>query len=200
MYRSRQALKRRGYLDFFATRPSDAIPPDHADLWYLYQLVRKKKPQVIFEFGSGCSTVLLAQALADNARDSAAQRGFLYSLDVDEKWAQVTRDTIPEGLASFYEIRHAPVAIVHHKGIPAFRHHNVPQVPVDMIYLDSPPLTPDVRVAIDPLELESLFRPGFVMCVDGRKENVRYLRSYLQRSYRIHTSRVRGNTTFSLHA
>lgn len=82
MYRSRRALQARGYLDFLAKRPPDAIPPEPADLWYLYRLVRRTKPRMILEFGSGCSTVLLAQALFDNTKESERQRGFLYSLGV----------------------------------------------------------------------------------------------------------------------
>ena len=153
---------------------------------------------MILEFGSGFSTVFLAQALFDNVKESGDQPGFLYSLDVEEYWAQVTRSSIPEILKGFYEIRHAPVVIVNHRDTPVFRHQNVPQVPVDMIYLDSPPLTQEVRVAIDPIDLEGLFRPGFVLCVDGRKENVRYLSRHLERRYRVRTNRILGNPTFYL--
>lgn len=153
---------------------------------------------MILEFGSGCSTVLLAQALLDNATESGEQGGFLYSLDVDEEWAQVTRSSMPERLKDFYEIRHAPVEIVNHRGTRVFRHQNVPELDIDMIYLDGPPLTPEIRVAIDPIDLEGLMRSEFVLCVDGRKENVRYLKQHLRRRYRIRANRIRNNPTFYL--
>ena len=170
---SKRALETRGYLDFLSKRPPEALAPVPADLWSLYKLVRSRKPKMMFEFGSGCSTVILAQALYDNAQDSENQRGFLYSLDVNEKWLEVTRSTMPARLEGFYEIVHAPVVTVDHKGTTVFRHQNVPQVPLDMIYLDGPPMTTEVSVAIDPIDLEGFFRPRFVMCVDGRRRTAK---------------------------
>jgi len=64
--------------------------------------------------------------------------------------------------------------------------------------LDGPALTPERQVAIDPLSLEDRLRPGFTMVVDGRFENVAFLRRYLRRSYSVRSSRLRGDTTFTL--
>lgn len=198
MYRSRRALQARGYLDFLARRGPDAMAADTADLWYLYRLVRRKKPKTIIELGSGCSTVIFAQALFDNVKESEDQRGFLYSLDAEERWKNVTESSMPEELKDFCEIRHVAIETLCHKGRTVFRHQNVPQAPIDMIYLDGPPLTPEIDVAIDPIDLEGLFQPGFVMCVDGRKANVKYLSRHLGRSYRVQSNRFLRNTVFSL--
>ena len=92
-YWARRVLKNLGYLDFLEKRPPGSFSPETDDLWYLYRLVRSRKPKVILEFGSGCSTVLLAQALFDNAKESEIQKGFLYSMDVSENWGQVTKST-----------------------------------------------------------------------------------------------------------
>ena len=108
--RSRRELEQRGYLDFAKKRPPDAFPPDAADLWYLYRLVRTHKPLVILEFGSGCSTAVLTQALFDNGAESGGRVGHLYSLDTVEYWAGVTETSMPKHLAGFYEIRTAPTA------------------------------------------------------------------------------------------
>jgi hypothetical protein len=198
MYRSTRALQARGYLDFLARRGPDAMEADTADLWYLYRLVRRKKPKTIVEFGSGCSTVIFAQALFDNAKESEGQHGFLYSLDAEERWKNVTESSMSEELKDFCEIRQVPIETLSHKGQIVFRHQNVPQVPIDMIYLDGPPLTPEISVAIDPIDLEGWFQPGFVMCVDGRKENVQYLSRYLERAYQVQSNRFLRNTVFYL--
>ena len=61
-------LRRLGYLEFTTARPPGALAPQGGDLWFLYRLVRERKPQLVFELGSGCSTVILGQALYDNTR------------------------------------------------------------------------------------------------------------------------------------
>jgi len=60
---AKRALLSRGYLDFLEKRPPGSLPPEPDDLWYLYRLVRRQKPRTIVEFGSGCSTMFLAQAV-----------------------------------------------------------------------------------------------------------------------------------------
>ncbi len=77
----RRALDRLGYLSLFNARPADAKPPVWSDLWAIYRQVRERRPKVLLEFGSGCSTIIYAQALADNAAEGAP--GFLHSLDAD---------------------------------------------------------------------------------------------------------------------
>src|SRR4029077_13970449 len=52
--------------EFHAKREVSAFGPDYGDLWFLYNKVRKRCPRTIIEFGSGISTVCLAQALFDN--------------------------------------------------------------------------------------------------------------------------------------
>jgi len=76
---AKHQLERRGYLEFIAHRPAHAYAPDFSDLWFLYKIVRRRKPTWILEFGSGCSTVILAQALWDNERESVEKSsGHLY--------------------------------------------------------------------------------------------------------------------------
>jgi Methyltransferase domain len=175
-----------------ANRPPGAIPPVWGDLWYLYRLVRRQRPGVILEFGSGCSTIVMASALRRN------RSGVLYSLEADPYWHRVLLETTPSGLRDRLVISLCPLDEVSVHGVLAFRHRSVPDVVPDLLYLDGPALTPERQVAVDPLALEDRLRPGFTMVVDGRLDNVAFLQRHLRRSYSVRFSRLRGNTTFTL--
>lgn len=75
--------------EFHAKRGAGAFGPDFGDLWFLYNNVRKRQPRIILEFGSGISTICLAQALLDNGF------GTLHSVDGDKKWAASTAKYLP---------------------------------------------------------------------------------------------------------
>lgn len=185
-------LGRRGYLNFLRHRPPNSIRPDCADLWFLYRLVRKRRPRCVLEFGSGCSTVIMAYALRENGG------GVLYSVDADPYWAQVTKETLPTELQGIATITYSPVSEVEMYGVLGWRHVQIPDVEPDCLYLDGPALTPERRVAVDPLDLEDQFQPGFVMVVDGRPENANFLKRYFRRSYQIMHRKRFANTLFEL--
>ena len=196
---ARRRLQTRGFLDFLASRPAHAIGPDFSDLWFLYQSVRRRKPTCILEFGSGCSTVLLAQALWDNERETLGKsRGVLYSIDSDPGWADVTISSLPDHLRPRTEVHFSRVLEIGYEGTPVFRHADVPDVTPDFLYLDGPPLTPDRRVAIDVLDMEPRFQPGFYLVVDGRKENTAFLLKHLKKKYAYKYRRQFRNSVFEL--
>jgi hypothetical protein len=101
-------LRRHVSLEFLKKRPPGAFRPDYADLWFLYRLIRKKKPRCILELGGGCSTVVLAAALRQNYLEATDIKGQLYSLDVEEFWVQVTEKTLPPDLRPYCEISYTP--------------------------------------------------------------------------------------------
>ena len=92
-HQGHRALARLGYVSLFDARPAAAKPPVWSDLWAIYNQVRERKPKVLLEFGSGCSTIIYAQALADNSAEGAP--GFLYSLDAEAHWGQITIASMP---------------------------------------------------------------------------------------------------------
>lgn len=167
-----------------------AFPPDYPDLWFLYKTVRKRKPKVILEFGCGCSTIILAQALKDNGS------GFLHSLDCDPYWVEETKKAIPDYLNRFCSIQYSKKIETEYKGIPVFRHGDIPVTMPDILYLDSPELTEERKVAIDPLDMEESFPPNFYMVVDGRRVNVAFLKRHLKGKYKFTNKWLLGSSTF----
>ncbi len=163
---------------FGSDRPRGAIRPDWSDLHYLYRLVRERAPDVLLELGSGCSTVVLAAALRDNGH------GHLWSVDVDAEWATATEQGLPAPLRKLVTIVRSHT-IEDDRDVLGWTHANLPDISPDFLYLDSPPLTRERQVAFDPLDLERRFAPGFVMVVDGRYRNARYLSEHLLRAYRV---------------
>lgn len=192
----RRALRRLGYLALFDARPRDAKPPVWSDLWAIYSQVRERKPKVLLEFGSGCSTIIFAQALADNTAEGAP--GFLYSLDADAHWGQVTIDSLPGHLRAFCDITLTERVEAQLGETPVWRFAQVPDVVPDMIYLDGPALTPERRAAIDVLDMEDNFPAGFRLLVDGRSFNRRLLEKNFKRRYDRRHRPILKSTTYDL--
>jgi Methyltransferase domain len=150
--------------------------PDYTDLWFLYQEVRRRRPETLLEFGSGCSTVILAFALHQNGA------GHLWSLESDEHWAAATAAALPDDLRSRVTLVHAPVR-EDDRDVGGWSYTNRPDIDPDFVYLDGPALTRERKVAFDVLDLEANLQPGCVVIVDGRGENVRYLEARLRRRH-----------------
>lgn len=146
--------------EFHRGRPSGAIGPEWDDLWFLYSIVRERKPQTMLEFGSGCSTVVFAAALRDN------ESGHLWSVDQEAAWAESTAAGLPAELQKFVTLRHLP------KPDPA-RRELVP----DFAYLDGWGVN-------DLIALEPRLEPGFMLVIDGRRQSADKLKERWTRRYR----------------
>ena len=185
-------------LDFLSLRPNHAYEPDFSDFWFLYKTVRRRKPRVVLEFGSGGSTVVIARALLDNKSESPERAGYLYSIDDQEYWAKVTRSTIPSELRDVCEVTYAPTVELDWDGHPTFRHGNLPVLIPDLIYLDGPTLRQDRKIAVDVLDLEPNFQPGFLLIIDGRTANTEFLKDYLTKLYTCKDRTLYNNSVLEL--
>ena len=194
--RGRKSLAVHGYTRLFDDRPANAKPPIWSDLAFLYRSVRERRPKVIVEFGSGCSTVIQAQALADNAAEGAP--GFLYSLEADARWGEVTRNSLSPYLREHCELIVTPAIESDLDGLPVWRYRDVPEVTPDLVYLDGPALTPDRWAAVDVLDMEPRFPPGFRLVVDGRYRNCDLLEQHFRRRYRRKRRIVLKHTVYDL--
>ena len=191
-----RALARLGYVSLFNARPAAAKPPVWSDLWAIYTQVRERKPKILLEFGSGCSTIIYAQALADNLAEGAP--GFLYSLDAEAHWGRVTIASMPEHLWPFCDITITERVEDMLGDVPVWRFAKIPDIVPNMIYLDGPALTPERRAAIDVLDMEARFPPGFRLLVDGRSFNRALLEKHFKRRYKRHHRPILKNTTYDL--
>lgn len=189
-------LSRLKYDTLLQGRPESAIPPVWPDLWFLYRKVRIRKPKVVLEFGSGCSTIILAQALRDNMDVCQVKGGHLFSIDASEYWAEVTRLSMPSHLRDICTILYSPLLEVEYHGVPGFKHAGVPDVVPNFLYLDGPALTPGRQVAVDVLDMEGKLPADFYMVVDGREIQCQFLAGHLRGQYRIKHNKILYSTVF----
>ena len=157
----------------WAASDVDAHRPKYSELVNLYRILRARRPKVVWEFGSGCSTAIIAQALTDNGGAT------FYSLEADARWIEHTRRFIPD----WVQLRHAPVSPTDFAGTQVWRHANLPGEMPDLIYLDGPSLTPERRAAVDVLLLEAQLPERFLLIVDNRTAQSLLLRKHLRRRY-----------------
>lgn len=160
-----------------------ALPPNYMELWYLYDDVRRLRPRVIYEFGSGLSTNIMATALSANAKDDNV-RGKLYSFESEKKWWEASNHWLDEKTRSFVQLIYSPVSVEKKFDTKVFRYSSIPDLVPDMMYLDGPTLTPEVKVTADILDMESRIKPGFWLVIDGRRENAEFLNCHLKRRYK----------------
>ena len=195
---ARWRIKTSGLAALFADRPRDAIPPSSYDLWMLYRHIRQLKPKIIFEYGVGCSTYVMAEALRRNST------GHLINFDTSEKWIDIAERGTPAQLQDLITYQRDKTEVTDIDGDPCFHFVSGVDAVPDFIYLDGPewddvPGWPfDYAVAGDPVFLESGLKPGFQMIVDARAENVAFLRRHLRRRYRIKYHDIFKVTTFDL--
>ncbi len=203
-YWARRYLEHHGVNKLLADGNAGEHAVQPVDLRHLHREVRRRKPRIILEFGSGFSTLAMAHALMMNGS------GKLWAVDANQDWLDNTAGKITPDIAPFISLCRSAVAAGEVEGEFCHRYLTLPDVTPQFVYLDAPSpkdVTGGVRgltfrgrkpVAADVLLLESLIRPGFFMVVDGRKENVDFLCRHLKRRYRVKRNRVHFYTTFEL--
>jgi hypothetical protein len=177
----------RGVANLLRKVPANAIPPDWCDLRFLYEQTLARKPRSVVEFGSGCSTVVIAQALVGNGR------GHLYSIESDEHWAEVTASYLASEHRQVCSIHHCPIIEENGPRGAALRYTSVPKVEADFVYVDGPELSEAYPVSSDPLDMQ-LSANCFVV-IDGRKPTFNFLRRNLGPEWSAHWNPFGGRGT-----
>jgi hypothetical protein len=151
----------------------------------------------VLEFGVGCSTYVIAEALHRNSH------GVLHSVDANASWIAEIESRIPVHLREHVSLHFSELATTEIAGEPCHVYKTVPEIPIDFLYLDGPdtrdiPSWTHKPIAADPIVLEDRFRPWFRMMVDKRPANVAFLKRHLRRRYQIKSDDLFRNTFFLL--
>lgn len=169
----------------FKSRPQNALEPDWDDLKILYDLVLIDNPNIVVEFGSGCSTVVMAYAMRKNGK------GKIISFESDKYWFDKNLEIIPNFLKGIAELYYRPCSQNVYAKTPVLFYltHSTSIIPetIDMIYVDGPELIDKFRITANPLTLEDRLSDDGKIVVDGRKETVEFLKNNLKRTYEIQT-------------
>jgi hypothetical protein len=185
------------------------IAANPVDLANLHRLIRRRRPSVVLEFGTGFSTVVIADALSRNGA------GRLWTVDASAAWIDNTRGKLPEHLRDLVDFRHTTARAVEHDGQLCALYDSLPDIVPDFIYVDGPS-TRDVQgsvrglsfapesaefrriVSADPLLLESTLQVGAFMLLDSRYNTAHFLAWALRRRWRRRWNRIHGWVTFEL--
>ncbi len=182
---SRIGVRRHGLEDLLRNRPGDAFPWSPVEVWSLYQNIRTRKPEVAMEFGVGCTTFTIAEAMRRNGR------GRLITVDSNRHWLEEAKKGLPDELRQLVTFHYSPVEQTTHAGVPCHRYSDLPDDDLDFLYVDGPDASdvpgwgPGKPVSVDPIDMEQRFRPGFRMVVEGRLLNQVFLQKHLRRTYSV---------------
>lgn len=108
----------------------------YIDYWELYRAVRTLKPQLILECGTGVSTVVIAQAVLENAREGVDGR--IISMEEMPEYYEMARRILPSVYAKVVEIRLSPVVEDTHSLFRGVRYRDVPKMDYDFAFIDGP--------------------------------------------------------------
>jgi protein-L-isoaspartate O-methyltransferase len=175
-----------------------------ADITYVHDLASKSN--VVLELGCGVSTVAMAFAMKKK------NKGKVYAVETDEKWANVVKNALKKlELSDYCEVIHS-ASRLHKDGLQIFSLFDVlPNISPDLIYVDGPSPS-SVQgllhglnmeglyyiVAADPLLYEWSYYVGTKIIVDGRINNVRFLQNNLKRKYSFKRNYFRNVSIFTL--
>lgn len=215
------------YLDKYLKKidPAQKIMYDIDDLVRIHKLIRKRKPFTTLEFGVGFSTITIAHALKLNKLefDSLDVKPELrnsklfehYVLDSDEFWLKNTEKNFPHDLKKFVKFTFSKVYITTIDNLQICSlYETIPDIVPDFIYLDGPN-PKDVEgningisfkcnertvISGDLLLMESTFLPGTYILVDGRTNNVNFLRNNFKRKYFFNWDKNGDTSSFELNA
>lgn len=109
----------------------------YSDYWTLYEEVRRHRPVEILECGTGISTVVLAQALRENAADGGP-RGRVTSMEEDPDWHRIAEARLPDELRPHVEILHSPKVDGFYKCFRGVQYQQIPDRPYDFVFSDGP--------------------------------------------------------------
>ena len=193
------------------------------DIVFLHQSIRQRKPFTTLEFGVGFSTVVIAHALMMNEiefkkiplipkiRNTNQFKHFV--VDSNQFWLNNTEVNFPDDLKQFVKFSFSEVKIemLSDFQICSF-YERLPDIVPEYIYLDGPDPA-DVKgdingitfkckertiIAGDILKYETSLLPGAYLLVDGRSNNVRFLRNNLKRGFTFNWDQINDRSVFEL--
>ena len=222
-YLQKSGLKK--YLDKFLEKvdPNQSTMYNVNDLIHIHQIVRERKPFTTLEFGVGFSTIAIAHALKLNRSeyDKIKNKPKLrnnklfehYVVDTNKFWLDNTKSNFPNDLKDFVKFNYSKSYITTVNGFQLCSlYKKIPDIVPDFIYLDGPDPA-DVEGKIngltfqcnertvmsgDLLLMESTFLPGTYILVDGRTNNVRFLKNNFKRKYIFNWNKEYDRSSFEL--
>jgi len=179
--------------------------PDIPDLCRLHWIILSRKSLNVLEFGSGHSTIFMADAhyildfFFKELEFSRNKKNFhTYTVEENKYYAQITKKRIPSYLEKFITISTSKIKTVYYENRFASKYENLPNISPDFIYLDAPSLYFSKKkfegftfarkhrlpMSADILFIEYFLEPGTIVIVDGRTANARFLKDHFKKKWK----------------
>jgi len=181
------------------------------DLAHIHRQVSNRAPKTILEFGCGTSTVIMAYALEELEKTGAVKNPHLHVVEASPEWIKIVESSIPDHLKKYVTFHASPAVATEYESQIAHRHTILPDIIPDFIYLDGPSpanvtgqingISFDISkppISLDILLYEPLLRTGAFIILDGRVNNMYFLKRNLKRKYRFAWNRICQYSTFEL--
>lgn len=184
-------------------RPFD---PEYDDLARLHYLILSRKIINTLEFGSGYSTVVIADAhrilklqlnnwVLENLRTENPFH--IYSVDESAKFSKIVLKRLGASLKSYVTLSSSNVKLTLFCNRYCSFYEDIPNLSPDLIYIDGPSQFATktkmngftiadksrMPMAADVIPMEFFLEPGTLIIVDGRTQNARFLKYNLKRNW-----------------
>jgi predicted O-methyltransferase YrrM len=116
---------------------SESTGCQYIDYDVLYRQIRALKPMEVLECGTGVSTVVVAQALRENAAEHGIE-GRVTSMEDLEPWYEMAVRLLPEELVGYTDLRLSPKVEAGYTIFRGVRYAEVPKRRYDFMFIDGP--------------------------------------------------------------
>ncbi len=193
--------------------------PELDDLYLLHNYIIKFKRMTILEFGSGWSTLVMANAIRHNYKKyfkdvknlRLNNAGEVHCLDNEKKWLNETQKKAKK-YKKFLNLHFSDSYMDKFNGKICTSFKNLPNINPDFIYLDGPDQfnikgninSINLRqkdfmpMSCDILKIEHFLKPGTIIVVDGRAANSRFLKANFQRNWKYSYNNLNDQHIFFL--
>ena len=107
-------------------------------LYSAVQLIRKNKPKILLESGTGTSTIVLAETLMQLKKSDPSYNPTLISMEQHPKWHDMAVKLLPERYKDIVEIRLGEREKFEYAMFRGYCHSNIPLKNYDFVFLDGP--------------------------------------------------------------
>ena len=190
--------------DFSTPFSKSLLKPNLRDLYFIYNLIIKKKRITSLEFGCGFSSEIIAIALDENKkmyqknikllRRNHAFKNFV--VDNEKKYLNILRKRSSYKKNIIFNYSKCYMEL--HNNNYVIRYDKLPMVSPDFIYLDGPSqnniINRSVKMSVndkdlmpitcDILLIEYYLIPGTIVLIDGRGANAQYLLDNFKRKWK----------------
>ena len=196
-----------------------AYEPELDDLYLLHSYIIKYKRMTVLEFGTGWSTLVMANALKYNINKFSKNirnlrlnnAGQIHTIDNEKKWNKVTKAKTAK-YSNHVKLHYSEAKMDDFNGRICTSFKNLPKINPDFIYLDGPDQfnikgkqsginlnhNDFMPMSCDILKIENFLKPGTIIVVDGRAANSRFLKVNLQRNWKYGYNKINDQHVFYL--